>query len=64
MADYDITLSRAAIPELLEQPAALGKLVETILNQVLEAQMREHLGVDRYERNEEREGYRNGYRER
>jgi putative transposase len=64
MADYDLTLSRAAIPELLEQPAALGKLVETILNQVLEAQMREHLGVDRYERNEEREGYRNGYRER
>jgi hypothetical protein len=40
MADYDLTLSRAAIPDLLEQPAALGKLVETILNQVLEAQIR------------------------
>jgi transposase-like protein len=64
LADYDLTLSRAAIPELLEQPAALGKLVETILNQVLEAQMREHLGADRYERIEEREGYRNGFRER
>jgi transposase-like protein len=64
MADYDLTLSRAAIPELLEQPAALGKLVETILNQVLDAQMREHLSADRYERSEEREGYRNGYRER
>ncbi len=64
MADYDLTLSRDAIPALLEQPAALGKLVETILNQVLEAQMREHLGADRYERSEERDGYRNGYRER
>ncbi len=64
MADYDLTLSRAASPELLEQPAALGKLVETILNQVLEAQIREHLGADRYERTEEREGYRNGFRER
>ncbi|BDE08287.1 hypothetical protein WPS_35630 [Vulcanimicrobium alpinum] len=44
MADYDLTLSRDAIPALLDQPAALGKLVETILNQVLEAQMRDHLG--------------------
>jgi putative transposase len=64
MADYDLTLSRAAIPELLEQPEALGKLVETILNQVLEAQMSEHLSADRYERSGERDGYRNGYRER
>jgi transposase-like protein len=31
---------------------------------VLEAQMRDHLGAGRYERSEEREGYRNGYRER
>ncbi len=64
MADYDVTLSRDAIPALLEQPAALGKLIETILNQVLEAQVREHLCAGRYERSEEREGYRNGYRER
>lgn len=26
--------------------------------------MRDHLGADRYERSEEREGYRNGYRDR
>ena len=55
MAAYDLTLSRDAIPALLDQPAALGKLVETILNQVLEAQMRDHLGAERYERCEERE---------
>ncbi|BDE08134.1 hypothetical protein WPS_34100 [Vulcanimicrobium alpinum] len=64
MADYDLTLSRDAIPALLDQPAALGKLVEVILNQVLEAQMRDHLGAERYQRCEEREGYRNGYRDR
>jgi transposase-like protein len=64
VADYDLTLSRAAIPDLLEQPAALSRLVQTILNQILEAQMSEHLGADRYERSDEREGYRNGYRER
>ncbi|BDE06552.1 IS256 family transposase [Vulcanimicrobium alpinum] len=64
MADYDLTLSRDAIPALLDQPAALGKLVEVILNQVLEAQMRDHLGAERYERCQEREGYRNGYRDR
>jgi putative transposase len=64
MADYDLTVSRSAIPDLLEQPAALSRLVQTILNQVLEAQMSEHLGADRYERSDDREGYRNGYRER
>jgi putative transposase len=64
MADYDLTLSRAAIPEVLEQPAGLVRLVQTILNQVLEAQMSEHVGADRYERSEDREGYRNGYRDR
>lgn len=35
-----------------------------MLNQVLEQQMLEHLGAARYERSEERAGYRNGYRER
>ena len=62
MADYDVTLSEALVPGLLEQPTALARLLETALNQVLEAQMREHLGADRYERNDERAGYRNGTR--
>ena len=64
MADYDVTLSEALMPGLLEQPTALGKLVESALNQILEAQVRDHLGADRYERNDERVGYRNGSRPR
>jgi transposase-like protein len=42
----------------------LAKLVEAVLNQVLEAQVTETLGADRHERSEERQGYRNGYRPR
>ena len=64
MADYDVTLSESMMPDLLERPNALAQIVESVLQQVLETQVSEHLGADRYERNEERAGYRNGYRER
>ena len=64
MADYDVTLSEAMMPDLMERPNALAQLVETVIQQVVEAQVSEHLGADRYERTEERAGYRNGYRER
>jgi transposase-like protein len=38
-------------------------LVESILNQILEAQMTEHIGVESYERDDnKRRSYRNGYR--
>ncbi len=49
---------------LTEGGDGLKKRVESVLNQVLEAQMTEHLGADRHERTEERAGYRNGVRER
>jgi len=39
----------------------LAKLLESVLNQVLEAQATEALGAVRHERTEERQGYRNGY---
>src|SRR5215469_4390535 len=64
MADYDVTLSEALMPALLSRQDGFAKLLQDALNQVLEAQMREHLGAERYERNDDREGYRNGYRER
>jgi putative transposase len=38
------------------------KLVEEILNEVLRAQMTEHIGAEMYERADNRKGYRNGYR--
>lgn len=41
-----------------------AKLLESILNQVLNAQVSEQIGSDRYERSDERLGYRNGFRMR
>ncbi len=65
MADYDVTLPEAIFPALLAGKEGLAKVIESALNQVLEAQMTEHLGAERYERTPDRDGrYRNGYRER
>ncbi|KTD04523.1 transposase [Legionella geestiana] len=64
MTDYHISVGQDLIPELLTSQGGLAKLVESVLNQVLEAQATESLGAGRYERNEERAGYRNGYRAR
>ncbi len=52
------------MPELLNGPEGLAKLAEAVLNQVLEAQMTEHLGASPHERTAERQGYRNGVRPR
>lgn len=43
---------------------AFTKLLGSILNQVLNAQASEQVGADRYERSDERSGYRNGFRMR
>jgi transposase-like protein len=40
----------------------MTQLVEQMLNQVLEAQMSEHIGAARYERSPDRQTYRNGHR--
>ena len=64
MADYDIKLKKEDLVALLSENDAIADLLGTVLNQVLEAQMTEHLGADKHEQNAERQGYRNGYRER
>ena len=65
MAEYEITVSDALLSNLLSGgKEGLGELVESVLNQVLEAQAEEQLGAGRYERSEGRTGYRNGYRPR
>lgn len=43
---------------------AFGKLIEAILNQVLQAESAEQLGAENYERSDERNDYRNGSRTR
>lgn len=64
MAGIDISVGKELLPGLLSSQDGLAKLVEAVLNQVLEAQMTESLGADRHERAEERQGYRNGHRTR
>jgi transposase-like protein len=62
VAEFQSTLSESAFPEVAENLVA--RVVESYLNNLLEEQMRDHLGADRYERTGEARGYRNGTRER
>ena len=64
MAGYEVSVGRDLLPGLLGGQDGLAKLVEAVLNQILEAQVAETLGAERHERTEERAGYRNGYRPR
>ena len=64
MADYEVTLSGAKLKDFLTRDDGLQGLVEDVLNQVLEAQMTEHIGASRHERTESRQAYRNGHRPR
>ena len=64
MTDYNVTVGKELLPELLSGQDGLAKLIESVLNQVLEAQVSDSLGAERYERSEERQSYRNGYRAR
>jgi len=64
MAGYEVRVGKDLLPGLLSGHDGLAKLVEAVLNQILEAQVTEALGADRHERTEERAGYRNGTRVR
>lgn len=65
MTQYQLTLDPTVLQRLFSSgDNQLAHLLEAILNQVLEAQMAEQLQAERYERTEERQGYRNGYKPR
>jgi transposase-like protein len=64
MTQYQITLNAQSLQRLFSEDSQLAQLLESILNQVLEAQVSEQLQAGRYERSDERQGYRNGYRPR
>jgi transposase-like protein len=49
---------------LLDDPTFLKEIVEGVLQELLEAQMSEHIGAAPYERTEKRTGQRNGYKPR
>jgi putative transposase len=49
---------------LLDDPAFLREIVERVVQQLLEAEMTEHIGAAPYERSVTRSGHRNGYKPR
>ena len=62
MTEYELKVPGQLLSSLLSDKNALAELLEAILNPILEVQAAEQLGAERYERSEERMGYRNGYR--
>lgn len=64
MAHYQVTVDRDLLQGLFVRDDGLARLVENIVNQILEAQAAEQLKAKPYERTEERQGYRNGHRDK
>ncbi len=64
MTQYQLTLASETVQRLFTGDGELGRLLEAILNQVLNAQVAEQLQAAPYERSEQRQGYRNGYKPR
>ena len=62
MAQYHVTIDSELLQHLFlsdTRDSGVSKLLESILNQILEAQATEQLRAAPYERTEERQGYRN-----
>jgi len=64
MAQMQVTIDTDQLKDVLSHDQGMKLLLEQVLNQVLEAQMTEHVGAEPYERTERRRTYRNGYRPR
>lgn len=60
MTQYQINLDSEVLHGLFFQSEGVSRLLEQVLNQVLQAQASEQLQASPYERTEERKGYRNG----
>ena len=64
MATIEITIDDEKIQELLHGDRGMAALLEPILNQILQAEMTEHLKAKPGEQTDDRRGYRNGTYER
>jgi transposase-like protein len=64
MATIEIEIDDEKIQELLRGDRGMAILLEPILNQILQAEMTEHLGAEPEEHTDDRRGYRNGSYER
>src|SRR5215211_4001540 len=56
--------TRMAQEALLDDPSFLKEILERLIQELLEAEMTEHVGAAPYERAENRTGRRNGHRPR
>lgn len=61
MAQIEVTVDATDVKHLLTSDRGLAELLEGVLNQVLEAEITEHLGAEPHERTPERRGRRNGH---
>jgi transposase-like protein len=64
MTQYQLTLDSDTLQHLFGRDGQMARLLEQILNQILEAQVTEQVQAAPYERTEQRQGYRNGYKPR
>lgn len=64
MAHFQVIVDEAIVQQLFQRDDGLALLVQQVVNQILQTQVTEHLQAGPYERTTERQGYRNGYRER
>src|SRR5690348_11894982 len=64
MTQYQLTVDSDTLQRLFSGDGQMARFIEQMLNQVLEAQVTEHLQAAPYERTEQRQGYRNGYKAR
>lgn len=63
MAQYQITLDSEILHLLFlgnAKESGVNKLLESVLNQILKAQVTEQISAEHYQRTEERKAYRNG----
>lgn len=63
MAQYQITVNQELLHQLFlsnNKDSGIAALLESVLNQILQAQATEQLQAEPYERTAERKGYRNG----
>jgi len=60
MATFEITIDDEKIQDLLQSDRGMAALLEPILNQLLQAEMCEHLRAEPGERTDQRRGWRNG----
>lgn len=64
MTRQNISIDDQLLQGLFNRNEGLSELVSAVINQILEVQVNDHLHAKPYERCEERQGFRNGYRER